>query len=192
MRVDPGDTYRLEVVRSDGAKSVAYTVVPEIKSLGPVYHSDVLERGNGDYIQRVTLPGNGHVWDVDVSYLFENAIDFERFSVPYSSKDVDRNESTFGLELELVRDQTLIRSDLYKSDVVRGSDPFLLTRIGLRLRVVDSEWYPVTQTGNMESLALPTAYSNVENGFGIWSSMGTYFTEWSVSLQTSQKLGYGL
>ena len=190
IRVDPGDRYRLEIIRSDGAKSSAITVVPQILDLGYLEHFEPAPNVSGQIVQLVSLPADKNIWDFDAVYTFEGAGESKRLMVQYGSSAVNRSGGVFNIELLLDRDRKLIRDELFKSVVVRGNNPVSLTRIGLMLRVVDPNWYPLTESSDIELLAKPEAFSNVDNGYGLWGALGIYFVEWNVDLEMSALLGY--
>ena len=59
----------------------------------------------------------------------------------------------------------------------------------MQIRVLDANWDPPGGVFNPEVLAQPGAYSNVENGYGFFGSVGLYTEVWNVN-EISVPLGY--
>ncbi len=176
FNVKPGHTYRLEVHRSDGVVAWAETTVPSLSSLIPEPVNLRVLADSITILQDILIPGAIPPWQIAVSYdvvgqdcMLDRGV---TTPLPYGNVGEETPEGwrfTVNISEDLVRlAQRLDRPNVF------------FCVMGLRIRWLDTRWR--TAEGNDENeLALPTAFSNVENGYGFFGSVGVLHYEWPAS-----------
>ncbi len=162
-----GETYRLEVRRSDGAASTAMVTVPPPVTLAVLPPDSNLVR---EIIQPVFISGDPpSLPRVDVDYITVG-IDavtgntlFHPITLSYDGRPV-RKAGGWLLEIDLREDFRTIRAEFDSLDLPRGL--IELREIELRVHVGNKEWASPVGFFDPDFLVEPGVLSNVENGFG--------------------------
>lgn len=192
--VQPGRTYRLEVTRSDGIVTSAETTIPYISDpaifeRGPV----VFENDSTNLYQEIEVPGIPSPWDIQAIYLWAGGTINRRVYVPYGRKG-ERTEDGWKLTVTMTEDQAVIVENIRESieiGTITDSTFVTMTAMGVQLRILDEKWDPPGGVFDTDELSLPGSFSNVENGYGYWGSVGLYIQEWNIC-EYSGLLGYEL
>ena len=190
--VRPGRTYRLEVTRSDGIVTSAETTVPNISDpalfeRGPV----VFEADSTHIFQEIAVPRILSPWNIQAIYLWGGGTINRRVYVPYGRRG-ERTEDGWKLTVEMSDDQAVVRENITESiqiGTITESTPVAMTSMGLQIRVLDENWNPPGGVFDPDELSFPGTFSNVENGYGFWGSIGLYIQEWNIC-ELSTALGY--
>ncbi|MFT5141666.1 MAG: hypothetical protein ACI80V_000312 [Rhodothermales bacterium] len=201
--VAPGRRYRIEVVRADGKMSWAETQVPTIPDAalfekGPVmFSSDSTQATQEIIIPRVASP-----WDINSIYLLNNQNDGQLpgggalqavFLVPYGRVGLRTESGGWRVVLDLTSDTRSVRSTIadFRAQGVYDDSPESIMSYGVQVRILDSTWDPPQGVFDPEILAQPGVMTNVENGHGIFGSIGIYRQEWPVvDRALARALGY--
>ncbi|MBX2822668.1 MAG: DUF4249 family protein [Rhodothermaceae bacterium] len=167
FNVDYGHSYRVEVTRSDGAKSWAEVKVPELSEL-------------------VELPADRSFRDVKQPILVKEATDrliqinvtYEtiyvpttggstrlNFTLPYTGMQQMSPEG-WVVPIQLSEDIFFLREQLSQTGLWFPSFGVGVTSMTLDLMVVDNAWNPPDNVFDPDVLVQPGTLSNVENGFG--------------------------
>ncbi len=167
-----GDTYRLDVTRSDGATSSAITTVPPPVSL------EVLEADTTrvrEAIQPLFIHGDPpNMPRIDVEYRLlgirpGGSLPISKHVViSYAGKPV-RKEGGWLLEIDLVEDFGVIFR-VFDDDAELSTEIIGLQEIEVRLHVGDENWVSPVGIFDAEFLVEPGVFSNIENGFGFFGS----------------------
>jgi hypothetical protein len=165
-----GQPYRLDVTRSDGARSSALVTVvrpPELSA--PVVGTGVT--------QTVRLGGNGaHLRVLEVAYWIKYNWTVHAdtmVSLPYREL-VQVEGDAHRVDLLFDDDYLTLRRDLeHRGKYVRAYGVYPL-EIWLRAMVTDAAWDPPGGIFDPEVLIEPGLLSNVENGFGFVGSGYVY------------------
>ena len=167
-----GDTYRLDVTRSDGATSSAITTVPPPVSL------EVLEADTTrvrEAIQPLFIHGDPpNMPRIDVEYRLlgirpGGSLPISKHVViAYAGKPV-RKESGWLLEIDLMEDFGVIFR-VFDDDADLSTEIIGLQEIEVRLHVGDEDWVSPVGVFDAEFLVEPGVFSNIENGFGFFGS----------------------
>jgi hypothetical protein len=175
FRIKAGHTYRVEIIRSDGATTWAETTVPT---------EPVAEMGEADVIGGLNFPrGTQKIFwrgqraepqRVEVVYRFWGLIDepFVDLLIPYetASSNPDTSEGweitvNYGQDAQTLGEQILGR-------------PLRLAGTAMRIIVMADGWEPPGGVWDPEVLSQPGIFSNVNNGFGFLGSSGRFSIEW--------------
>ena len=167
FNVEYGQSYRVEVTRSDGAKSWAEVKVPELSEL-------------------VELPADRSFRDVKQPILVKEATDrliqisvtYEtiyvpttggstrlNFTLPYTGMQQMSPEG-WVVPIQLSEDIFYLREQLSQTGLWFPSFGVGVTSMTLDLMVVDNAWNPPNDEFDPNVLVQPGTLSNVENGFG--------------------------
>jgi hypothetical protein len=125
----PGRTYRLDVVRSDGATATAYTTMPQLpdSSVFNIHAVQFLEDSTR-LQQKIHIPEIGPPWNVEAIYRWSDGEVVRRIFLPYGrAGDVNSVEGGWDVILQLSEDQEVVRAqirDLMRSGSVRTSRRF--------------------------------------------------------------------
>jgi hypothetical protein len=175
FRIKAGHTYRIEVTRSDGARSWAETTVPAEPGAelgdGDVIGGTGFPRGTQDVIWR-GLSSEPH--RVDVYYRFWELKDepFIDLRIPYETTDSSPEiGGDWSIRVNYGRDHSLL------SPVIAGK-PWRLAGTAMRITVLAEDWVPPGGVWDPEILSQPGVFSNVQNGFGYVGSSGRFSIEW--------------
>ena len=191
--VQPGRSYRLEVIRSDGKMSVAETRVPAphdilIVERGPIQYRDDSTR----FYQDLHIPGIPSPWDLNVIYLWDAGLGTRRIYSPYQRSGVRTPDGGWTFRANISDDQVAVRDFaqwMTDQGYMQEGDPHSVTSMGVRIRVLDEAWDPPEGVFDPEILAQPGTMSNVEHGYGFFGSIGMFEDWWSVE-DVSREWGY--
>ena len=172
FKPEGGQTYRLEVVRSDGAISTATTTIPgpielEVQEPDTLIPTQALMPifVHGD---PPTLPR------IDVEYVvvgFAAGGDdpiFKSVTFNYAGRPQQKSGG-YLLEIDLIDDFWAIHSEFDQDNAV-GTEILDLREIHLRIHVADANWVSPIGRFDPDFLVEPGSFSNVENGFGYFGS----------------------
>ena len=167
-----GETYRLEVVRSDGATSTAITTVPPPISLEPL-EADTLKPGEA--IMPVLIRGNAPTLPrIDVEYVIVGFAPggsspiFRPIVFNYATQQVPHPDG-FLLNIDMFQDYTEIYR-VFDRDNSVSTDIIDLRQINVTIHVGDKNWASPIGVFDAEYLVEPGTFSNVDNGFGYFGS----------------------
>lgn len=176
FNVDAGHTYHLEVRRSDGATAWAETTVPLLSNVIPVPTDLRVIEDSTTILQDIVLPGQITPWEITVSY-----------DVGGRDCTLDRGVTTplrYGRVGQSTGEGWRFTVNI-SDDIDRLADQLKVGNVffcamGVRVRAVDPNWVIPDDAGS-EEIALPTAYTNVRNGYGFFGSVGSLQHEWAAS-----------
>lgn len=172
FRPQGGETYRLEIARSDGEKSSATTTVP-----GPI-ELEVLEADTlrpREALMPIFVRGDPPTLPrIDVEYVVvgfaEGGSDPIFKSVLFNYVGRPQQQSGgFLIEIDLIDDFLAIYNEFDQDNNVT-TEIIDLREIKLRIHVGDSGWTSPIGVFDEEFLVEPGSFSNVENGFGYFGS----------------------
>lgn len=182
LRVQPAHTYRLEVVRGDGAVTSAETTLPalpEVEVLPTV-------RSGSAYAQPVRWDGFDQLpFAVETVYRFLRAPEapFTDVAVDYPTANRAPGEPYWQALVRLNDDRQELIEEL---GTLSG---FTFLGIGMRLTLLDDQFVPPGGVFDPEVLVQPGTFSNVQNGFGFLGSVGRFSTEWVLPADVADALG---
>lgn len=187
--------YRLEIIRGDGKMTTAETRVPYIPDpalfiRGP----EVFSADSSTIHQDIRIPQIASPWGIQAVYGWRRGPDGRRVFVDYGRPGGPTDDGGWQLRLNISEDQISVRQDLEQAindQLIRPTDLIWLASAGLQIRVLDQNWDPPDGIFDPEVLAQPGALSNVQNGYGLFGSIGLYIQEWNVE-HLSMSLGYDL
>ncbi len=187
LRILPEHTYRLEVVRSDGATSMAETTVPAIPS-AEIDEVTLLVYSSGrvEAVQNVTWSGVTRApATVEMWYRFSGSprSGFLDIRVDYPTADQAPSEPGWTVVTQLSEDREQI------VETIRPED-YLFLGMGMRIVIFDDRFLPPGGVFDPDILSQPGTFSNVDNGFGFVGSIGRFDVEWVLDAETSVALGY--
>ena len=167
-----GESYRLDVTRSDGATSTALTTVP------PPVTLEVLEANLTsvrEVIQPLFIHGNPPTMPrIDVEYIVvgfrpEGSLPiFNPVTISYTGKPVQK-EGGWLLEIDLLADFSVIFQAFDDHSEI-STEIIDLREIDVRIHVGDENWVSPVGVFDAEFLVEPGVFSNVENGFGFFGA----------------------
>lgn len=179
FRIEEGHPYRIDVTRSDSARSSAVTVVPSLStSVEPMVDEPVVFQS--DVFQRVHLRGVPKAVDISVLYnVSDGGVTLPNgawIEIPYGSSGTTDSEGQWTFDIDLARDATTVLRS------VPGEVPpsISLEKMGVRARWIDEQWTTFTGPVNFDRISQPGILSNVENGDGFFGSVGTYTRFWTI------------
>jgi len=174
--VEPGHTYRLEVHRSDGVIAWAETTVPNLSNIVPEPIDLRVLPDSITILQDILIPGAVSPWQIAVTYdVGGRDCTLDRgvtTPLPYGRVGAATDGGwrfTVNISADIVR----LTERLDEPDV-------FFCAMGLRIRSLDARWRVADGIDSGE-LALPTAFTNVENGYGFFGSVGVLQYEWAAS-----------
>ena len=172
-----GDTYRLEVVRSDGATSGAVTTVPHPVTLEPL-EPDTLKPAEA--FMPILIRGSPPaVPRIDVEYILfgfgEGGSDpiFKSLVFNYIGEPEPDPDGLL-LNVDLIRDYNEIYRAFNEDNSVT-TDIIDLRQINVTVHIGDQSWISPTGVFDPDFLVEPGSFSNVTNGFGYFGSGFTEF-----------------
>lgn len=191
--VQPGRSYRLEVIRSDGKRASAETRVPagheiNIVERGPVEYRDDSTR----FFQDLTIPGIPSPWDLSAIYMWDAGLGTKRIYSSYGRTGERTQDGGWTFRVNISDDQVAVREFaqwMTDQGYMQEGDPHSVTSMGIRIRVLDQSWDPPKGVFDPEVLAQPDVMSNVENGYGFFGSIGMFEDWWRVE-EHSRDWGY--
>lgn len=191
-------TYKLEIIRSDGATTTATTKVPYINranlfELGP----EVFSEDSSLVYMDIKIPEIPSPWEIQAIYnwggggIDDNRIN-RRIFVQYGREGERTSDDGWALRLNISDDQQHVRDNVQESidnNQIGIGTPVGITHTGLQIRILDQGWDPPNGIFDPEELSEPGKLSNVENGYGYFGSVGLYIQEWNIE-HLSTILGY--
>ena len=169
----PGRTYRLEITRNDGTVASAETTIPRFPFTVPeperLFFPYEVSMDSA-LVQDVELPGIVSPWDMHMVYDLQGTF----YRIPYGRTGV-RTEDGWRVTVDLVRDARSIR-EVY--GLAPDAELPLLHAMTLQVRALGDEWDPPRGEFDPEVLAQPGILSNVDKGYGIWSSIASFQYTW--------------
>lgn len=191
--VQPGRSYRLEVIRSDGKRTQATTRVPAPRDILIVERGPVEYRDDSTlYFQNLHIPGIPSPWDVNVIYLWDAGLGTRQIASPYQRTGERTADGGWSFRVNISDDQVAVRNFaqwMTDQGYMQEGDPHSVTSMGVRIRVLDQAWDPPEGVFDPEVLAQPGTMSNVEHGYGFFGSIGMFEDWWSVE-DISREWGY--
>ncbi len=202
FRAEHERPYRLEVIRSDGAASVASVTVPSPVDID--VDVDISERttipvrivgdvpnlvGTRVTYNAVNVPPN-KVWPVGTPIA-------DPVSLPVTiiyDNVVTRKTDEWELEVDLVRDFIAVEA-IYRRNclitTIFGSAPDIWLRdIEFTALAADSTWAPPGGVFDPNLVAVPGTFTNVENGYGFFGAgLGIRYA-WTPSTDAKRAAGY--
>ncbi len=172
-----GETYHLNVTRSDGAQTKAMTTIPPPITLQVLEPDTFLTQ---QAIMPLKIDGNPPTLPrIDVEYILvgfdENGSNpvFKPVTFNYAGLQIPQTDG-FLLNIDLRRDYLDIYK-LFDEDDEVSPNIIDLRVINVTIHVGDSQWVSPIGAFNEDFLVEPGSFSNVENGFGFFGS--GYFEE---------------
>jgi len=172
FRPKGGETYQLEVTRSDGATSTAITTVPGEITL-EVLEPDTLTLGEA--IMPILVSGSPPALPrIDVEYIVVGYAPggsdpiYKSLTFNYG-RDVLEVPGGNLIEVNLILDFLEIFREFDQDDAL-ATDLIDLREINLRVHVGDANWVSPIGIFDPDFLVEPGSFSNVENGFGYFGS----------------------
>ncbi len=166
------ETYRLEVMRSDGETSTAVTTIPGEVSL-EVLEPDTLKPAEA--LMPIFVHGNPPTMPrIDVEYVVvgfaEGGSDpiFKSVLINYAGRPT-QSDGGFLIEVDLIADYLAIFEEFDHDNVVT-TDIIDLREINMRVHVADANWVSPVGVFDQDILVEPGTFSNVENGFGYFGA----------------------
>ncbi|MDX1739947.1 MAG: hypothetical protein R3178_01585 [Rhodothermales bacterium] len=171
-----GRTYRIEIVRADGQSSTATTTIPVLSSISqPV--SGSVDRQPGAISQSVVLPGVTWAERLEVLYWMSDGGRGQlRVTRDYSGRGMQDGQGGWTFTLDLTKDANDVRRE---AEPILG-DVLFWNSLEVRARWVDENWPVVEGPIDVDVMAQPGGYTNVENGFGFVGGVGEYVRLWDV------------
>jgi hypothetical protein len=170
-RLEPGASYRLRAVRSDGASTMATVVMPADLELTLLYSEALVDSGLAD-VGRVRVRAE-HVLYTDVIYEIWHTVE-EKPAEPIVRRERRDSSDIAGTQYLRVLQDSLRFPHSLPVRALRD-----MRRLELRLAVARSDW-PFAPGLSHAEIALPgNAPSNIENGIGFVGAVAT----WTVPLQ---------
>ena len=172
FEANAGETYRLEVTRSDGETTQAVTTVPPPVALETL-EADTLRPGQA--IMPVLIRGNPPAMPrIDVEYILVgfNPGGSDPIFKPLTFNYIGRTIASpdgFVLNIDLRADYL----DIYRffdADNEVTTDIIDLREMTVTVHVGDHQWVSPVDVFDPDYLVEPGAFSNVENGFGFFGS----------------------
>jgi len=166
-----GETYRLDVTRSDGSTSSAETTVPPAVSLEIIEadsnHTDVIQsifiRGNPPTLPRIDVEYFLVGFRTGTNTPIENPITFS-----YANR-AERRPGGWLLDLTLGEDFRIIFQEFEENGEV-STALIQLRDIEVRVHVGDEKWVSPSGSFDAEALVEPGVFTNVTNGFGYFGA----------------------
>jgi hypothetical protein len=196
MEVKAGHTYQIEIVRSDGIMTTAKTTVPRVRTETLLLRNGPVQLSDLSVFQEIGVPNTPELWDMQVIYMVEGTGGSysERVMVAYDHNQLSSNDGVLRYNLSLTADQEPIQFKAQQrlNSLGSANTSISLTAMGVRFRIIDDAWFPLFKKTDVLNLAQPGTFSNVENGYGFFGSMGLYEEEWEVQPELANLLGYPL
>jgi len=186
-------TYRLEVIRSDGATATAETTIPYIPDAALFERGPVEFSADSSVIyQDIHMPRIDSPWDMEVAYLWGAIGRNFRTDISYGRTGTRSADGGWDMRIEISRDRTPLRADMEETlryYSLEEDAPVGVHSMGVRVHLLDSDWDPPAGVFDPEILAFPGTLSNVENGYGFFGSIGVYQQLWNVE-DLSRSFGF--
>lgn len=195
FRAEPDHRYRIDVERSDGARSSAETRVPQ----RPVDPDSVygVENESGVFAP-LFWPGVSRVIDADLSYYVNRMsctsggfpppetakIAFVRYTGSNMGMIEDNN---WRLDMNLRDDRDIVNDTLGFGSI---DNCVVIYKLLVRLAVPSEDWEPPGGVWDEELLIQPGTFSNVTGGLGWFGSVARTTVDWQLSLIALKDLNY--
>ena len=183
--VQPGRTYRLEVLRSDGVTTTAETKVPTTGRIETLVSAPQVDAETGAITQEIRLAEVPSPWDIEVIYRVGNDFIATPYPLPYGRVGTPTDDGGWRFTVNITEDFKRL-SALLGTPVSAIQVPVM----GLKIRLLDEQWTPPEGVFDPEVLAQPGTLSNVENGYGFWGSLSLYQHDWLTSAALRDLLGF--
>lgn len=187
-----GETYRLEVVRSDGATSAAVTTIPHPVELEPL-EPDTLKPAEAFMpLQIRGMPPS--LPRIDVEYVLvgfgEGGSDpvFKSLIFNYVGEP-EPDPDGFLLKVDLIRDYNEIYRAFNEDNSV-ATDIIDLRQINVTVHVGDESWVSPIGVFDPDYLVEPGSFSNVDNGFGYFGSGYTEYVSFRPPVALIRRAGF--
>ena len=188
-----GHSYRLEVVRSDGAGARVKVPVPPRVELLP--QEPIVDwRDDHPLWIPVTLPiqasGAPFLREIEVQYLCEFSPGrSERFVISYdhAKRQID---GEWVVPINLHFDKRTIQAIARSGGFLNWEHGIVLLRMTLTMIVVNEGWDPPGGRFDAEVLAQPGVLQNVENGFGFVGAGYHLHKSWLPAAETIEAAGF--
>ena len=192
LRIRPTHTYRIEV-RSPDSELVtsAETTIPRLPS-AEVFEEVVTKTispigFNITGIQELVWRDvNSLPYEIEQWYRFLKLGDlgFLDFRMPYVARNqFSESQHSLSFSLDLKRDRDTLDAHLSLSQL-------RLVGLGMTITILDEGFVPPGGKFDPEILVQPGTLSNVENGFGLIGSIGSFSIEWVIKDSSATTLGY--
>ncbi|MGI9174099.1 MAG: hypothetical protein ACR2GR_02110 [Rhodothermales bacterium] len=191
FRATYGQSYRIEVVRSDDATSHVETEVPQdarLRLQEPITRfgvsQAVLVEGNVPRLLRVEV-----IYSVDL--LRPGTVDkfaSEAISLPYSETTA-RTDGGWTISIDLSEARQTLVAQLRQAYAAPALDLRLLV-MDLRLIVANEEWNPPGGVFDPNLLVQPGVLDNVENGFGFVGAGYRLRRQWKPTNDVLEEAGF--
>lgn len=192
LKIEPEHTYRIEL-RSSSFPLVtsAETTIPEVP-IATVHEENVrASTGPTGTVVRASqsvvwtlLNGEPHEIEQWYRFLEFTEIGFVDFRLPYDVPNFyDDALKRLELALDLKRQHDTLDTNL-------SLDQLLLVGLGQTITLLDNKFVPPGGVFDLEILAQPGTFSNVENGFGFVGAVGRFSVEWVISEKSARILNY--
>ncbi len=174
----PNHRYRVEIIRKDEQSTYAETQLPNLSSVRAEQAAPMVNEDTTDIRQNIVLTDVQALWDIDVIYHVSGPACFQAARIPVSYGRAGRaTNGGWEIEVDIARDRQQI-----------GAANQTICAMGVRARVMDSQWIFPEGEINLEELALPENLTNVENGYGFIGSVGLLQLDWPLSTELSEVL----
>lgn len=186
LRIEPGHTYRIEIVRSDGATSYAETTVPElpVPTVEPVRTPVSTNSVSQSVFWRnlTDEPFRVQTW---YRFLSVQGLSFVDVPVDYPSTNrADNLDNGW----EFIVNQSVDRQVV--ADSISNPSDLTFMGMGMGITVLDEQFDPPGGEFDPEVLVQPGVFSNVVDGFGFVGAMGRFTVEWIIPDEAVTALGY--
>ena len=173
---EPGEIYRLDVERSDGAVSSATVRVPDFEEAEVGLPSQTFA---GTYEQavvfaNVTRRPEKVILNYEIAYSHDDdpfpiTLDYNVFGAPV--------EDGWQINVRLTRDRERINSRLS----IAPTRVLLLHEVSMTVRLLSSDW-PLVESNQR--------VVNIENGFGFYGAAATHEVSWRIDSLVASELGF--
>ena len=186
LRIEPEHTYRIEIVRDDGAMSVAETTVPSLPRavVDPISFSG----GNLFISQSVRWLGvEDEPFNVQTWYRFLRSQGSPFVDIPVDYPPANRADN-LDQGWQFLVSQSLDKTVVLDS-LAQPTD-LIFMGMGMGITVLDEQFDPPGGVFYPEVLVQPGVFSNVVDGFGFIGAMGRFTVEWVLPDEAVRGLGY--
>lgn len=178
-----GRTYRLFVTRKDGIVTSAETTVPIVSARDVLTREPFVVNADSTEIYQVVTSAAplNRPWGVWVRYIIEGG-DVNRGLVSVRYDGEPGPDDQWMVVIRPLEDREEIDAVIeYELSVGRlePEQAIGLVAMGVSYRFPDANWTIPSIDVIGDGVQQPGAYSNVENGYGVWGSLGSYTEEWN-------------
>jgi len=188
FNAEPDHRYRVDVERSDDARTFAETHVPPRPGDPDSVYGALNESGT---FAPAYWPGVTRVIDADVSYYVMRRGEIAHVFVRYTDDDMgvpnDENDSEWRIEFNYREDRDLVTEALGLQSL---DDLVKLRSVEMRLATPSDDWVPPGGVWDPEVLIQPGTFSNVNGGLGWFGSVARSTVDWVPSLIALRDMNY--